>query len=135
MNVSGLSRLFVYETRPMYNMLACFFTNYFPHVQPFVIFESLPVVGFGPHVDATRVFGIARDHTCSNVLVRKGGDRAANEAIRLCGFNTLTWPEEVDNRIRGVAPCVVQLAELGCLRCLTGWRPVLRIIRKKSLEI
>ena len=81
MNVSGLSRLFVYETRPMYNMLACFFTNYFPHVQPFVIFESLPVVGFGPHVDATRVFGIARDHTCSNVLVRKGGDRAANEAI------------------------------------------------------
>ena len=52
--------------------------------------ESLPLVGFSPHVDATGVFGIARDHTLSNILVRKGGVRTVNQAIRLCGFITFT---------------------------------------------
>ena len=56
----------------------------------FIDLESLPVVGFSHHVDATGVFGVAHDHTCPNVLVREGGVCAANQAIRLCGFITFT---------------------------------------------
>ena len=45
--------------------------------------ESWPVVGFCPHVGSMGVFGKAFNHSLSNVLVRKGGDNAANQAIGL----------------------------------------------------
>ena len=77
MNVSGLPELCIMK-QSLCMICLLVYLKYFPHVRQFIVTESLLVVGFSPHVDTMGVFGIARDHTCPNVLVRKGGDRAAN---------------------------------------------------------
>ena len=68
----------------------CLYLKLFSSYAAVFIPESLPVVGFIPHVDTTGVFGIARDHTCPNVLVLKGRVSAANQTIGLFDFIALT---------------------------------------------
>ena len=45
------------------NIFYAFLLKYFSSCAAGFIIESLPVVGFSPHVDTTGVFGIAHDHT------------------------------------------------------------------------
>ena len=40
------------------------------------------------------------------------------------------FAKEFDNKIVATSPDIIRLSELGCCRCLTGWRPVLCVMRK-----
>ena len=56
----------------------------------FIKSESWPVLGFCPHVGSTGVFGMNLNTLYSRVWSLKEVFSATNQAIRLCGFITLT---------------------------------------------
>ena len=61
-NVSELPRHCIIN-QGLCNIFVPVILHYFSSCAAVFIFESLPVVGFSPHVDTTGVFGIAHNHT------------------------------------------------------------------------
>ena len=68
-----------------------------PHVRPFIISESWPVVGFCPHVASTRVFGINLSNLYPNFGSFKGGVQRNEPGNRTIRFYHSHLAIEVNN--------------------------------------